>query len=122
VGVYQTNDFQVVQAIRFFVENSVGELREVLVGNSDSQWESKIDVSTGTKIVGISRASGWWIDCIRFHFNDGSASLAYGGSGGDTDFHLLLSHRDNKWKGEWLGVWGANTDYLESIGLIFWPI
>ena len=122
VGIYQHNGRQVVQAIRFIVEDSVGKSKEVLVGNTNSEWQDKIDVPDKAAMVGISGASGWWIDRIRFHFSDGSTSLAYGGSGGDTDFRLLLSQQAGKWKGSWLGVWGTHTDYLESLGLVFWPI
>ncbi|MGB3586643.1 MAG: hypothetical protein WBA23_08895 [Tunicatimonas sp.] len=122
VGVYQSGGSRVVQAIRFIVEDSVGKLQKILIGHADSYWKDEIDVPKGAELIGISGASGWWIDRIRFHFSDGSSSSDYGGGRGDTDFHLLLAQRDNKWKGRWLGVWGTHTDYLESLGLIFWPV
>ncbi len=122
VGVYQNDSFQVVQAIRFVIEDITGQSREILVGDPNSEWQDDIEIPEEVELVGISGASGWWIDNIRFHFSDGLASLTYGGSGGDTDFRLILSQRNQKWKGRWLGVWGTRTDYLESLGLIFWPI
>lgn len=122
VGVNQNPDFAVVQALRMVMEDSTGQFRELTIGNSDSKWEKVIEVPGGSELVGISGASGWWIDRIRFHFSNGSFSPTFGGKGGDTDFQLILSQRDGAWKGRWLGVWGTHTDYLESLGLIFWPI
>lgn len=122
VGVYQSDGFQVVQAIRFIVEDTTGQSQEILVGDPNSGRKENIEVPEGAELIGISGASGWWIDQIRFHFSDGSVSSTCGGSGGDTDFRLILSQREQKWKGRWLGVWGTQTDYLESLGLIFWPI
>lgn len=122
VGVNQNPDFAVVQALRMIVEDSTGQLQGLVIGNLDSKWEQVIEVPEGSELVGISGATGWWVDRIRFHFSDGSTSLAFGGKGGDTDFQLVLSQQDGKWKGRWLGFWGTHTDYLESLGLIFWPI
>ena len=122
VGVNRDVNFRVVQALKLVVEDSLGELQELTVGNADAKWEESVEVPEGAELVGISGASGWWIDQIRFHFSDGSVSSTFGGPGGDTDFQLILSQRNEKWKGRWLGVWGTQTDYLESLGLIFWPI
>ena len=122
VGTNEEVNFQVVQALLLVVEDSVGQARELTIGNANSEWKESVEVPEGAELVGISGASGWWIGQIRFHFSDGSASDTFGGTGGDTDFRLLLSQRDKKWKGRWLGFWGTHTNYLESLGLIFWPI
>jgi hypothetical protein len=122
VGVNRDVNFRVVQALLMVVEDSKGEIQELTIGNADSEWEERVEVPEGAELVGISGASGWWIDQIRFHFSDGSTSPTFGGTGGDTDFRLVLSQREGKRKGRWLGFWGTRTNYLESLGLIFWPI
>jgi len=78
VGVNQDTNFRVVQALQIVVEDSIGQLQEFTLGNTDAEWEASVEVPERVELVGFSEASGWWIDQIRFHFSDGSASDTFG--------------------------------------------
>ena len=85
-------------------------------------WQPAYKVAKGRELTGISGAAGWFVDRIRFHFDDGSVTPVYGGAGGDNDFQLLIARNEKgQLRGRWLGFWGSATDKLESVGLVFFP-
>ncbi len=112
----------VVHSLRFNYTDADGRAQTYLVGSDDGDWQKPFLIPPGHMLVGISGAGGWWIDRLVFHLNDGTTSPAYGGTGGDTDFRLLLAQRDGKWKGRLTGFWGTVGEHIESLGLVFWPI
>lgn len=112
----------VVRGFRLEVQRADGSLKTVMFGNSEGAWAEKFVIEQGRKLVGISGACGWFIDNLRFHFDDRSTTPLYGGSGGDTTFQLLLTQKSNgEYKGRFMGFWGSSTQYLETLGLIFYP-
>lgn len=112
----------VVHRLRFRYTDADEKEQTHLVGNEDGDWQEPFSIPPGRTLVGISGAGGWWIDRIVFHLDDGTTSPAYGGTGGDTDFSLLLAQRDGRWKGRLMGFWGTIGEHIESLGLVFWPI
>jgi hypothetical protein len=119
-----TPNGSIVQALRFEIEDSVGKRSEKICGpGSGVIWAAPFAIPPNRRLVGISGASGWMIDSVRFHLDDGSASPRYGGEGGDTTFRLQLNQdAAGRWKGELRGFWGTAGGALESLGLVFWPI
>jgi hypothetical protein len=119
----------VVQALRFAVQEPGQRTREIVCGDGeDADWNPPFPIPGERQLVGLSGATGWMVDNLRFHLDDGTASPLFGGPGGDTTFQVLL-HRDaqGKWKGHLRGFWGTFTQAplprgLESVGLIFWPL
>ncbi len=119
-----TPNGSIVKSIKLKVKKKEGNVQNFVFGDTtQGVWQPIFEIKQGHSLVGISGASGWFIDSIRFHFDDGSATPLYGGKGGDTAYQLLLA-KDEKGelKGRWMGFWGSYTDLLESIGLVFWPI
>ena len=112
----------VVHSLRFRYTDADGKEQTHLVGNEDGDWQKPFVIPPGHTLVGISGAGGWWIARLVFHLDDGTTSPAYGGTGGDTDFRLLLVQRDGRWKGQLMGFWGTVGEHIESLGLVFWPI
>ncbi len=112
----------VVHRLRFNYIDADGKAQTHLVGNEDGDWQQPFGIPPGRTLVGISGAGGWWIDRLVFHLDDGNTSPAYGGTGGDTDFRLLLAQGEGKWKGRLMGFWGTVGEHVESLGLVFWPI
>ncbi len=89
-------------------------------GDTTAIARSKFIPDQPTTIVGISGASGWFVDSLRFHFADGSETPLYGGSGGDLNYRLFL-HRNptGNLRGRLIGFWGSHTHQLETLGLVF---
>lgn len=125
-----------LQSIEVFCNNSIvtgfqmeiadindDTVKSATFGNVTSAAQKKFTVEDGKRLVGISGSCGWFIDSIRFHFDDGTATPLYGGQGGDIDFSLLLKKdKQGNPKGRLMGFWGSSTDQLETIGLVFWPL
>jgi len=113
---------RVVRGFRLRLQGVDGKAREALIGRSDGEWQDWWEAPQGARPVGISGASGWLLDALQFHFDDGSRSPRYGGSGGDTTFHLQLNRQSNRYGGRLRGFHGTATeDGLETLGLIFDP-
>jgi hypothetical protein len=114
----------VVKALRFVVQQRSGAQAMYLFGEAiGAVWQPVVAVKKGRSLVGISGAGGWFIDNLRFHFDDGSTTPRYGGTGGDNDFQLLLTKSPKgHYRGRLMGLWGSATDQLESVGLVFFPI
>lgn len=122
IEVAVTPPGHLVKGLRLGVRRADGSLKSVAFGNPDGRWLPQFRVPPGRVLVGISGACGWFVDNLRFHFDDGSTTPLYGGTGGDTAFQLLLARRaDGTLKGRFRGFWGSSTEFLESIGLLFFP-
>jgi hypothetical protein len=119
-----TNGSDLVRAIRLEVADKQGKTRIFTCGDSvGGKWLTPHKVPSKSQLVGISGSCGWFVDSIRFHFDDGSETPLYGSrSGGDTDYRLVLSRKNGQLKGRFVGFWGTATEYLETIGLVFFPI
>jgi hypothetical protein len=112
---------RVLRALRFGVRESDTD-RSIEIGAPDAaDWQPAFVVPDGAIWTGISGASGWYIDAIRFHCDDGSASPLYGGAGGDTTYHLTIYAPNGHPRGNIRGLWGACDGAIETLGLIFWP-
>jgi purine nucleosidase len=86
-------------------------------------WQKEFIVKKGLELIGIKGAAGWFVDRVGFVFSDGSTSPIYGGKGGDNDFTLSITKDGSgRSRGRFMGFWGSSTDYLETIGLVFFPI
>jgi hypothetical protein len=117
------NHLHLIKALRFEMLNERNERASKTCGNADNvAWQAAFTVPAGRQLVGISGASGWYVDNLRFHLDDGTMSPTYGGKGGDTEFRLLLHQSGGKWKGHLRGFWGLSENAIEALGLIFWPI
>ncbi len=114
----------VVKGIRMEVLKKDGKMQTYVFGDTtQGAWQPVYQVKKGQLLTGISGVSGWFVDSIRFHFNDGTTTPLYGGGGGDNDYQLILSrNRQKQLRGRWMGFWGSATNQLESIGLVFWPV
>ena len=62
-----------------------------------AEFAPEFRVHQGSKLIGISRRTGWYVDAVQFHFSDGS------------------------YRGEIRGLSGNAGDLVEVLGLIFWP-
>jgi hypothetical protein len=124
VQVAVSNDkLRLIKALRFEMTNTQNQRITETCGNeSNAEWLPIFMIPDGRQIVGISGASGWYVDNLRFHLDDGTMSPIYGGKGGDTEFRLLLHQSGGKWKGHLRGFWGLSENAIEALGLIFWPI
>jgi hypothetical protein len=112
----------IVRGFRFGVRGADGRVRYVSFGSQEGAWEPPFNVPNGRNLIGISGACGWFVDNLRFHFDDQTTTPRYGGNGGDTTFQLLLTQKpDGRFKGRFMGFWGSWTHSLETIGLIFYP-
>jgi hypothetical protein len=115
----------VIQALRFEVVEPSGTRATKTCGPAQgASWETPFAIPPGRQLIGLSGATGWFVDNLRFHLDDGTSSPLYGGTaGGDTAFQLLLN-RDSKgaWTGHLRGFWGSADGVLESVGLLFWPL
>jgi hypothetical protein len=113
---------RVLRALRFGVRDD-GVARLIEIGApADADWQPRFDAPAGASWTGISGASGWYIDSIRFHFDDGSTTPLYGGAGGDTTYHLTIHAPNGNARGSLRGLWGACDGAIETLGLIFWPL
>lgn len=119
-----SNDkLRIVKALRFETMNERGEQTVKTCGNeTNADWQPTFTIPAGRQLVGISGASGWYVDNLRFHFDDGSTTPLYGGKGGDTEFRVLLNKTNGQWKGHLRGFWGLSETAIEALGLIFCPI
>lgn len=116
------NNLHLVRGIRFSLEDSTGAAQEKMIGDERGEWLALYNVPDGAELVGISGASGWYIDAIQFHFSDGSATPSYGGSGGDTIFDIRLNKKDDRHKGRIRGFYGSrDRQGIETLGLVFEP-
>ena len=113
---------KVVKAIKFRVKDTDGIIYENVVGSPAGSWQREVVVKDDVELVGISGASGWWIDSIKFHFSDGTSTSAFGGGGGDTDFSLMLKKKNGNYDGRLRGVHGKyNSEGIVTLGFIFDP-
>ena len=111
-----------VGGIEFETETSGGDLITHRIGAGTGAWQDWFTVPLGASLTGISGASGWFIDALQFHFDDGSASPRYGGAGGDTTFRLQLQASAEGTSGRLRGFYGTAADGLiETLGLVFDP-
>lgn len=114
---------RIIKALRFETMSERGARNVKICGNeTNADWQPVFAIPEGRQLVGISGASGWYVDNLRFHFDDGSTTPLYGGTGGDTEFRVLLNKSDGQWKGHLRGFWGLSATAIEALGLIFWPI
>jgi hypothetical protein len=110
-----------IKGVAFEIVTAGGELEVHSVGSDTGTWEAWYSVPAGSTLTGISGASGWFIDGLRFHFSDGSMSPRYGGTYGDTEFHVELRSGEEG-IGRLRGLYGTVDDGLiETLGLIFDP-
>jgi inosine-uridine nucleoside N-ribohydrolase len=124
IKVCLTKTLDVVKGLELEVLKKDGKIQKLYFGNTtDGVWQAPYKVKKGVSLIGISGASGWYIDSISFLFSDGSKSPTYGGKGGDNDYKLQIT-KNNKgqFRGRLMGFWGSMTDKLESIGLVFFPL
>jgi hypothetical protein len=111
-----------VRGLRLKIADSAGAIEQVSIGAEQGDWQPLCEVPENVLLVGISGASGWYLDAIQFHFSDGSKSPRYGGSGGDSTFCLQLNEREGLVAGRVRGLYGtAHNDGIETLGLIFDP-
>ena len=89
------------------------------IGNQSGVWTKAFLVNPGKTLIGISGASGWYIDALRFHFSDGTMTPLYGGSGGDTEFKLIIKPEGTSRIRGFHGTFDHIG--LETLGLIFDP-
>jgi hypothetical protein len=124
VIVALNKDLNIVKGFKIEVSRSDGSVKTYDFGNvENSVWQKPFKINKGAKLIGVSGSAGWFVDNISFQTSDGKSSPLYGGKGGDTDYRLHLSKDPKgKLKGRLMGFWGSSTDYLETIGLVFWPI
>jgi hypothetical protein len=113
---------RLVRALRFVTRDEHGNSRTITIGEPRGEWSANHAVPEGARLVGISGAGGWFVDRVRFHFSDGSASPLFGGSGGDYAFRQFIPERGGHPAGECRGLWGTWHDgFLESLGLLTMP-
>jgi hypothetical protein len=112
----------IVRGIRFKLAQSGGDPHIVLIGHVDGEWQEWHELPDNQKLTGISGASGWYIDAIRFHFANGEPSPRFGGPGGDTAFSLSLMNENGTSHGRIRGMHGTLAEEgIETLGLIFDP-
>ena len=111
-----------VQGVEFETQTAAGVLVVHRIGAGAGAWQGWFDVPSGASLTGISGASGWFLDALQFHFDDGSASPRYGGAGGDTTFRLQLQTSADGTSGRLRGFYGTSAEGLiETLGLLFDP-
>jgi hypothetical protein len=118
VVFHQPGALRCIESIVFVVQKPDGTLSRVTIGGNSQGVPVSVCVPDGAMLTGLSGASGWFLDSIRFHFDDGSASELIGGSGGDTSFHLELNAAS---PGRIRGFHGTAAEAIETIGIIFDP-
>jgi hypothetical protein len=115
----------VIQALRFEVAEPSGTRATRTCGVAEeARWQTPFVIPPGRRLIGLSGATGWLVDNLRFHLDDGTTSPLYGNAaGGDTAFQLLLRRNlQGGWAGHLRGFWGSADTALESLGLLFWPL
>jgi purine nucleosidase len=124
IKVCLTKSLNVVKGFEMTVLKKDNIVKTFTFGqNTEGVWQPVFKVKKGIQLIGISGAAGWFIDNLRFHFDDGSMTPQYGGKGGDNDFKLVITKNDKgTLRGRLMGFWGSHTDQLESLGLVFFPI
>ena len=80
--------------------------------NGGGMWLEYFDIPTGTFLVGISGRTGRRVDQLKFHLNNGDASISYGGNGGNA-FELMTNRK------EVVGFHGREGDEIDCIGLTY---
>jgi hypothetical protein len=109
-----------VQAIKLICEKDGREHSLQAGSNNPTNYQS---IPLTSDLVALSGQSGWYIDALRFHFADGSATPLFGGTGGDIRFHVGMHQKQTVWQGRVVGMWGyADEVGLEALGLIFWSV
>jgi hypothetical protein len=124
IKVCLTKALNVVKGFEMTILKKNNTIKAYTFGeNTEGVWQPSYKVKKGAQLIGISGAAGWFIDNLRFHFDDGSMTPQYGGKGGDNNFKLEITKNDKgKLRGRLMGFWGSHTDQLESLGLVFFPI
>jgi purine nucleosidase len=124
IKVALNQSLNIVKGFQIEVLKKDGSLKSYDFGNTkDGLWQKPFIVKKGAKLIGVSGAAGWFVDNISFQTSDGSSSPIYGGKGGDTDYKLHISKNEKgQFRGRLMGFWGSSTDFLESIGLVFYPV
>lgn len=113
---------KLVKGLRFTVQHPGGQVRQTQIGAGQGNWQPPFSVPAGAALVGISGRSGWGLDALQFHFDDGSQSPTYGGEGGDTYFALRLHQRPALAPAAIRGFFGTYTAAgIETLGLLFDP-
>lgn len=84
------SEHKVVTGFQLEVEQEKGT-KIFSFGNTSSIPQKRYCVPSNLRLVGISGASGWYIDSLAFTFDDGSSTPRYGGVGGDVNFRLELN-------------------------------
>ena len=124
VGTTGNPNFLIVQCIRLRYRDGRRRQQTYTIGRAEgADFAPTYRVPEGPELIGISGRGGWYIDAIQFHFADGSVSPEYGGHGGDTTFRTLMTQRaDGTYRGEVRGLYGHAGEFVEVLGLIFWPL
>lgn len=124
INVALNQSLNIVKGFQMEVLKKDGNLKNYDFGNTkDGVWQRPFKIKKGAKLIGISGSAGWFIDNISFQTSDGQSSPVYGGKGGDTDYKLHITRNEKgQYRGRLMGFWGSSTEFLESIGLIFYPV
>jgi hypothetical protein len=64
----------VIKALRFDVLTATRTTAVTIGASDNASWQPPYSVSAGRTWSGISGASGWYLDNIRFHFDDGTTT------------------------------------------------
>lgn len=121
IQVSLSENRQLVQGIRLSSQRDDGSVLVSTIGTMGDVIHHELRIPEERSCIGISGASGWFLDRLQFDFDDGTNSPRYGGSGGDTTFQLRLQRRNGKYVGRLRGFHGTSETAIETIGLIFDP-
>ncbi|MEZ4699055.1 MAG: hypothetical protein R2834_01895 [Rhodothermales bacterium] len=113
---------RLLRGVRCRFQTQAGAVEERVFGHDDGNWQDWYEVPAGVSLLGISGATGWYVDSFQLVFDDGSVTPVYGGGGGDTRFDLRLNKDPGAEGGRIRGFYGTlDRVGLETIGLVFDP-
>ena len=113
---------KLIKGMKFRLRQEGGKVETLLIGNPEGDWQEAFSIPEGNQLIGISGASGWYLDALQFHFSQGLTSPRYGGDGGDTEFDIRIPSKREGKSGRIRGFHGSYaTEGIENLGLIFDP-
>jgi hypothetical protein len=88
-------------------------VRRVLLIGHKTRAVNSFAIPRGAKLVAISGQAGRFLNSIKFHFSDGTASHRYGARRGSRNFYMEVPQNAKV-----VGFYGGSADYIDRIGLI----
>ena len=117
-----TKPLEVIVGLKFKTLTESGELKTIMVGTLDGNWNPWFELPKESRVVGFSANSGWFIDNIQFILDTNETSPRYGGPGGDTSVKLTLNQKNSSYGGKIRAFYGTSSESgIETLGFYFDP-